>query len=36
MAWRSHESVQVHGGKISVRSKLGEGAFFEVFLPLGR
>jgi signal transduction histidine kinase len=30
----AHEIVQAHGGRISVRSKLGEGAAFEVSLPL--
>jgi two-component system sensor histidine kinase ResE len=30
----AHEIVQAHGGRISVRSKLGEGTTFEVFLPL--
>jgi signal transduction histidine kinase len=30
----AHEIVQAHGGRISVRSKLGEGTIFEVFLPL--
>ena len=29
-----HEIVQAHGGRISVRSKLGEGTTFEVSLPL--
>jgi signal transduction histidine kinase len=29
-----HEIVQAHGGRISVRSRLGEGTAFEVFLPL--
>ncbi len=28
------EIVQAHGGRISVRSRLGEGASFDVFLPL--
>jgi len=30
----AHEIVQAHGGKISVRSGLGEGTSFDVFLPL--
>jgi signal transduction histidine kinase len=30
----AHEIVQAHGGRISVRSRLGEGATFEVALPL--
>jgi signal transduction histidine kinase len=30
----AYEIVQAHGGKISVRSKLGEGTSFDVFLPL--
>lgn len=30
----AHEIVQAHGGRISVRSRLGEGTTFEVFLPL--
>ena len=30
------EIVQAHGGRISVRSRQGEGAAFEVFLPLGK
>ena len=30
------EIVQAHGGRISVRSRQGEGATFEVFLPLGK
>lgn len=30
----AHEIVQAHSGRISVRSKLGEGATFEVSLPL--
>ncbi len=29
-----HEIVQAHGGRISVRSRLGEGTSFDVFLPL--
>jgi len=29
-----HEIVKAHGGRISVRSKLGEGTSFDVFLPL--
>jgi len=32
----AHEIVQAHGGRISVRSKLGEGTSFDVFLPLTR
>lgn len=32
----AHEIVQAHGGRISVRSKLGEGTSFDVFLPLSR
>lgn len=32
----AHEIVQAHGGRISVRSRLGEGASFDVFLPLAR
>jgi len=28
------EIVQAHGGRISVRSRLGEGTSFDVFLPL--
>jgi len=28
------EIIQAHGGRISVRSRLGEGASFDVFLPL--
>jgi signal transduction histidine kinase len=28
------EIAQAHGGRISVRSRLGEGTSFEVFLPL--
>lgn len=31
-----HEIVLAHGGRISVRSGLGEGTTFEVFLPLKR
>ncbi len=31
----AHEIVQAHGGRIGVRSRLGEGTTFEVFLPLG-
>lgn len=30
----AHEIVQAHGGRISLRSRLGEGTTFEVFLPL--
>jgi len=30
----AHEIVQAHGGRISVRSRLGEGSSFDVFLPL--
>jgi two-component system sensor histidine kinase ResE len=30
----AHEIVQAHGGKISVRSRLGEGTSFDVLLPL--
>lgn len=30
----AHEIVQAHGGKINVRSRLGEGTAFEIFLPL--
>ena len=30
----AYEIVQAHGGKINVRSKLGEGTSFDVFLPL--
>ena len=30
----AHEIVQAHSGRISVRSKLGKGATFEVLLPL--
>jgi signal transduction histidine kinase len=32
----AHEIVQAHGGKINVRSRLGEGTSFDVFLPLTR
>jgi signal transduction histidine kinase len=32
----AHEIVQTHGGRIGVRSRLGEGTTFEVFLPLKR
>lgn len=32
----AHEIVQAHGGRIGVRSRLGEGTTFEVFLPFGR
>ncbi len=31
----AYEIVQAHGGRISVRSRLGEGTTFDVFLPLG-
>jgi signal transduction histidine kinase len=30
----AHEIVQAHGGRIGVRSRLGEGTTFDVFLPL--
>ena len=30
----AHDIVQAHGGKINVRSKLGEGTSFDVSLPL--
>ena len=30
----AHEIIQAHGGRISVRSRLGEGTTFDVFLPL--
>jgi len=30
----AHEIVQAHGGRISVRSRPGEGTSFDVFLPL--
>ena len=30
----AHEIVLAHGGKISVRSRLGKGTSFDVFLPL--
>ena len=30
----AHDIVQAHGGKISVRSRLGEGTSFDVSLPL--
>ena len=30
----AREIVQAHGGKINVRSRLGEGTSFDVFLPL--
>jgi two-component system OmpR family sensor kinase len=30
----AREIVQAHGGKINVRSRLGEGASFDVYLPL--
>jgi two-component system sensor histidine kinase ResE len=32
----AREIVQAHGGRISVRSRLGEGTSFDVFLPLTR
>ncbi len=32
----AHEIVQAHGGRIGVRSRLGEGTTFDVFLRLGR
>jgi signal transduction histidine kinase len=32
----AHEIVQAHGGRIGVRSRLGEGTTFEVLLPLGK
>ncbi len=32
----AHEIVQAHGGRISVRSKLGEGTTFEVFFPYNK
>ncbi|MBM3180344.1 MAG: HAMP domain-containing histidine kinase [Chloroflexi bacterium] len=32
----AHEIVQAHGGRINVRSRLGEGTSFDVFLPLSR
>ncbi len=32
----ANEIVQAHGGRISVRSRQGEGSTFEVFLPLGK
>ena len=32
----AHEIVQAHGGRINVRSRLGEGTSFDVFLPLTR
>jgi two-component system sensor histidine kinase ResE len=32
----AHEIVQVHGGRINIRSAPGEGAVFEVFLPLAK
>jgi signal transduction histidine kinase len=32
----AHEIVQAHGGRIGVRSRLGEGTTFDVFLPLRR
>jgi signal transduction histidine kinase len=30
----AHELVLAHGGRIGVRSRLGEGTSFDVFLPL--
>lgn len=32
----AHEIVQAHGGRINVRSRLGEGTIFEVFLPYNK
>jgi signal transduction histidine kinase len=32
----AYEIVQAHGGRIGVRSRLGEGTTFDVFLPLRR
>jgi signal transduction histidine kinase len=32
----AREIIQAHGGRITVRSRLGEGTTFEVFLPLNR
>ncbi|MBI3162815.1 MAG: hypothetical protein HYZ23_09905, partial [Chloroflexi bacterium] len=32
----AREIVQAHGGRINVRSRLGEGTSFDVFLPLSR
>ena len=32
----ANEIVLAHGGRISVRSRLGEGTSFDVFLPLMR
>jgi len=32
----AHEIVQAHGGRIGVRSRLGKGTTFDVFLPLNR
>lgn len=32
----AHEIILAHGGRISVRSRPGEGASFEVFLPLNQ
>lgn len=32
----AHEIVQAHGGRISVRSTLGVGTSFDVFLPLSK
>jgi signal transduction histidine kinase len=29
-----HEIVRAHGGAVSVRSRLGEGTSFDVYLPL--
>jgi signal transduction histidine kinase len=31
----AQEIIQAHGGRIGVRSRLGEGTTFDVFLPLG-
>lgn len=32
----AHEIIQAHGGRINIRSVPGEGAVFEVFLPLAK